>query len=114
MAGHGDDDEPETSLSLARAQELVARAELGSAVAVVALQAGHASTVSRVDVDGPRGRVVVKVYRPEFSWKQRKELHVYGLLEEVAVPTPAVLGHGGAGTAADPVFVILEWLPGTS
>jgi aminoglycoside phosphotransferase (APT) family kinase protein len=114
MAGLADDVEPERSLSLSRAQELISGADLGSAVAVVELQAGHASTVSRVDVDGPPGRVVVKVYRPEFSWKQRKELHVYGLLEDVAVPTPDVLGYGGAGTGVDPVFVILEWLPGTS
>jgi aminoglycoside phosphotransferase (APT) family kinase protein len=108
------DAQPDLSLTVARAAEMLSASGLGSAEAVVPLQAGHASTVSRVDVDGPHERVVVKVYRPEFSWKQRKEVHVYRLLRDVAVPTPTVLGHGGTGTTADPVFLVLEWLPGTS
>jgi Ser/Thr protein kinase RdoA (MazF antagonist) len=56
---------------------------------------GQLSTVYEVQTaDGP---VIVKVYAPEWRWKQAKEVHVYGLLEpEVGAQVPKVL-HVGDG-----------------
>ena len=56
---------------------------------------GQLSTVYEVQTaDGP---VIVKVYAPEWRWKQAKEVHVYGMLEPVVgghVPKVLHVGDG--------------------
>ncbi|WP_350279758.1 aminoglycoside phosphotransferase family protein [Kribbella sp. HUAS MG21] len=56
---------------------------------------GQLSTVHEVQTDADP--VIVKVYAPEWRWKQAKEVHVYGMLEpEVGGSIPRVL-HVGDG-----------------
>ncbi|WP_344845074.1 aminoglycoside phosphotransferase family protein [Kribbella ginsengisoli] len=53
--------------------------------------------------------VIVKIYEPEWAWKQAKEVHVYGLLQEhLGDSVPRVL-HAEPG---DPAFTVLTKLDG--
>lgn len=49
--------------------------------------------------------VIVKVYEPEWAWKQAKEVHVYGLLTNLGEAIPQVI-HVGPG------FTVLTMLDG--
>lgn len=49
--------------------------------------------------------VIVKVYEPEWAWKQAKEVHVYGLLQSLGTAIPKVL-HSSPG------FTVLTKLDG--
>ncbi|MFI5710509.1 phosphotransferase family protein [Kribbella sp. NPDC051620] len=53
--------------------------------------------------------VIVKIYEPEWAWKQAKEVHVYGLLQEhLRESVPRVL-HAEPG---EPAFTVLTKLDG--
>lgn len=73
---------------------MVARACPGSEIAeVVRRTGGQLSTVFEVrrTADEP---LIVKVYDPEWLWKQAKEVHVYGLLTELGDAVPRVIHVG--------------------
>jgi aminoglycoside phosphotransferase (APT) family kinase protein len=53
--------------------------------------------------------VIVKIYQPEWAWKQAKEVHVYGLLQEhLGASVPTVL-HAEPG---EPAFTVLTKIDG--
>jgi aminoglycoside phosphotransferase (APT) family kinase protein len=57
--------------------------------------------------------VIVKLYEPEWAWKQAKEVHVYGLLAEpLAGSVPAVLYAEPAGATFSRAFTVLTKVPG--
>jgi aminoglycoside phosphotransferase (APT) family kinase protein len=66
-------------------------------VEVVERTGGQLSTVYEVRTNADP--LIVKVYAPEWVWKQSKEVHVYGLLrEELAGSIPRVVHTGDAFT----------------
>ncbi|MDX6237432.1 MAG: hygromycin-B 7-O-kinase, partial [Kribbellaceae bacterium] len=57
--------------------------------------------------------VIVKLYEPEWAWKQAKELYVYGLLAEpLTGSVPAVLHAEPAGDTFGRAFTVLTKVPG--
>jgi len=90
---------------------MVARACPGSQIAeVVQRTGGQLSTVFEVrrTDDDP---VIVKVYAPEWAWKQAKEVHVYGLLAaELDGSIPRVVHAEPAGDLD--AFTVLTKLDG--
>ena len=73
---------------------MVARACPGSEIAeVVRRTGGQLSTVFEVRRTAAEP-LIVKVYAPEWAWKQAKEVHVYGLLTELADAVPQVIHVG--------------------
>ncbi|GAA0573473.1 aminoglycoside phosphotransferase family protein [Kribbella sandramycini] len=73
---------------------------------------GQLSSVYEVGCAGEEP-VIVKVYKPEWAWKQAKEVHVYGLLAaEFTTEVPQVLHAEPAGEQdAFTVLTKLEGLP---
>ncbi|TDW71170.1 Ser/Thr protein kinase RdoA (MazF antagonist) [Kribbella pratensis] len=66
-------------------------------VEIVERTGGQLSTVYEVRTDSDP--LIVKVYAPEWAWKQAKEVHVYGLLEqELSGSIPRVVHVGDSVT----------------
>jgi aminoglycoside phosphotransferase (APT) family kinase protein len=73
---------------------MVAEACPGSEIAeVVRRTGGQLSTVFEVR-RAAGAPLIVKVYAPEWVWKQAKEVHVYGLLTELGDAVPRVIHVG--------------------
>ena len=81
----------------------------GSEIAeIVTRSGGQLSTVYEV-LRKAADPVIVKIYKPEWAWKQAKEVHVYGLLaEHLGKSVPEVI-HAQAG---DPAFTVLTKIEG--
>ena len=57
--------------------------------------------------------LIVKTYAPEWEWKQRKEVHVYGLVEPVAPGLiPRILDVRKSGEVDDLAYTVMTCLPG--
>ncbi|MFE6750790.1 phosphotransferase family protein [Kitasatospora purpeofusca] len=83
---------------------------------VVPRTGGQLSAVYELRCADPAHSVILKVYASEWAWKQAKEVHVYGLLANLAptLPVPRVLHHtptGGPGGRAVTVLSLLSGLP---
>jgi aminoglycoside phosphotransferase (APT) family kinase protein len=77
---------------------IVAKACPGSEIAeVVQRTGGQLSTVYEVRRTAGEA-LIVKVYAPEWVWKQAKEVHVYGLLAELGDTVPRVVQVGDGFT----------------
>lgn len=89
------------------------RTGVGELVAVRELTGGALSRVVEADLGDGRV-VVVKVYEPQWSWKQAKEVHVYGLISShgADVPVPDVLAADGVDGPAGRACTVLTRLPG--
>lgn len=75
-------------------------------VEVVERTGGQLSTVYEVRTNGDP--LIVKVYAPEWAWKQAKEVHVYGLLQqELEGSIPRVVHTGDAFT----ILTMLDGVP---
>lgn len=66
---------------------------------------GQNSAVYEVHTSDPDQRLIVKIYPPELTWKLHKEIHVYGLL--AGLPVPSVV-HSGEGYL---VLTLLDGVP---
>ncbi|MDX6264449.1 MAG: hygromycin-B 7-O-kinase [Kribbellaceae bacterium] len=77
---------------------MVEKACPGSDIAeIVPRSGGQLSTVFEVRRNAAEP-VIVKIYEPEWAWKQAKEVHVYGLLhEDLGASVPTVLHAEPAG-----------------
>lgn len=88
---------------------MVERACPGSDIAeIVQRSGGQLSTVFEVRRSAAEP-VIVKIYEPEWAWKQAKEVHVYGLLANQlgdAVPRVIHAEHG------EPTFTVLTKIDG--
>jgi aminoglycoside phosphotransferase (APT) family kinase protein len=91
---------------------MVEKACPGSEVAeVLPRSGGQLSTVFEVRRHAAEP-VIVKIYEPEWAWKQAKEVHVYGLLQEhLGTSVPTVL-HAEPGTTDQPAFTVLTKIDG--
>jgi aminoglycoside phosphotransferase (APT) family kinase protein len=77
-------------------------------VEIIPRTGGQLSTVHEVRRNAAPP-VIVKVYAPEWAWKQAKEVHVYGLLaKHLGSSVPEVI-HAEAG---DPAFTVLSKIDG--
>ncbi|HEY0617218.1 MAG TPA: aminoglycoside phosphotransferase family protein, partial [Kribbella sp.] len=57
--------------------------------------------------------LILKLYEPEWAWKQAKEVHVYGLMApELGDAIPSVIHHEPAGDTFDTAFTVLTKLDG--
>lgn len=93
-------------LDAAAAQGMVDAAGIRFSVdGCVRLPGGDNSAAYELVDEGRGRRLVAKVYGERMVWKLGKEVLVYGLLEQVPVPTPRILfaGHG---------YALLTRLPG--
>ncbi|NEA33117.1 aminoglycoside phosphotransferase family protein [Streptomyces sp. SID13031] len=88
---------------------MVEKSCLGSAVEeVVERSGGQLSKVFEVRRNAAEP-VIVKVYEPEWAWKQAKEVHIYGLLKDhLGVAVPKVI-HAEQG---EPAFTVLTKIDG--
>ncbi|RAG81349.1 aminoglycoside phosphotransferase family protein [Streptacidiphilus pinicola] len=84
-------------------------------VEVVPRTGGRLSAVYEVRCEDPAQGVILKVYAPEWTWKQAKEVHVYGMLAGLgSLPVPSVLHHteqAGPEGGAVTVLSLLEGRP---
>jgi Ser/Thr protein kinase RdoA (MazF antagonist) len=83
---------------------------------VVPRTGGELSAVYEVRCADPSHSAILKVYAPQWKWKQAKEIHVYGLLSAVDGPdrlrVPDVLCHAPSGGPGDRAVTILSLLGG--
>jgi hygromycin-B 7''-O-kinase len=88
---------------------MVEKACPGSAVEeVVERSGGQLSTVFEVRRNAAEP-VIVKIYQPEWAWKQAKEVHVYGLLQAHLGPSVPTVLHAEPG---EPAFTVLTKIDG--
>ncbi|MFD4907400.1 phosphotransferase family protein [Kitasatospora purpeofusca] len=74
---------------------------------------GQLSTVYELRCTDPAHGAILKVYAPEWAWKQAKEVHVYRLLAGLdALPVPQVLHHTPDGAPGGRAVTILSLLEG--
>ncbi|MFB8235661.1 phosphotransferase family protein [Kitasatospora purpeofusca] len=68
------------------------------------------STVYEPRCADPAHSAILKVYAPEWAWKQAKEIHVYRILVGLgsALPVPRVLHHTPAGAPGGRAVTILS------
>lgn len=82
---------------------------------VVSRTGGQLSAVYEVRCADPAHSAILKVYAPEWAWKQAKEVHVYGLLAGLdGLTVPSVLRHapeGGPDGRAVTILSLLEGVP---
>ncbi|MFE2722461.1 phosphotransferase family protein [Kitasatospora sp. NPDC059327] len=82
---------------------------------VVPRTGGQLSTVYELRCTDPAHDAILKVYAPEWTWKQAKEVHVYRILAGLgSLPVPRVLHHtpdGAPGGRAVTVLSLLEGRP---
>jgi hypothetical protein len=79
-------------------EAIVARACPGSEIAeVVPRTGGQLSTVFEVRRTAANP-LIVKIYAPDWAWKQAKEVHVYGLLAGLGDVVPQLIHVGDAFT----------------
>ncbi|GAA1562374.1 hypothetical protein GCM10009789_14450 [Kribbella sancticallisti] len=88
---------------------MIEKACPGSEIAeILPRTGGQLSTVHEV-LRTAAAPVIVKIYEPEWAWKQAKEVHVYSLLaEHLGNAVPEVI-HAEAG---DPAFTVLTKIEG--
>ncbi|MFJ8436967.1 phosphotransferase family protein [Kitasatospora sp. NPDC094019] len=80
---------------------------------VVPRTGGQLSTVYELRCADPAHHAILKVYAPEWAWKQAKEVHVYQLLADLdSLPVPRVLHHNRAGAPGGRAVTILSLLDG--
>ncbi|MFB7677656.1 phosphotransferase family protein [Kitasatospora purpeofusca] len=84
-------------------------------VEVLPRTGGQLSTVYELRCTDPAHSAILKVYAPEWAWKQAKEVHVYRLLAGLdTLPVPRVLHHtpdGAPGGRAVTILSLLSGLP---
>ena len=79
---------------------------------ILSRSGGQLSTVFEVRRDAA-DPVIVKIYEPDWAWKQAKEVHVYGLMaEDLAGSIPTVLHAEAAGETFGKAFTVLTKIPG--
>jgi hygromycin-B 7''-O-kinase len=85
----------------------------GSAIVeVLPRSGGQLSTVFEVRRTAA-APLILKLYDPEWAWKQAKEVHVYGLMTgELGDAIPTVVHHEAAGDTFDTAFTVLTKLDG--
>jgi aminoglycoside phosphotransferase (APT) family kinase protein len=82
-------------------------------VEVVPRTGGQLSAVYEVRCVDPVHTAIFKVYAPEWTWKQAKEVHVYRMLADLgSLPVPSVLYHAPDGGPGDRAVTILSRLDG--
>lgn len=95
---------------------MVARAGVSASVErVLRRTGGRLSGVYEAQLGGGDA-VIVKVYEPQWAWKQAKEIHVHGLLaaqRELTCRIPQVLGSAGAGNPTGHSYTVLTKVDGT-
>lgn len=95
---------------------MVARAGVSAPVErVVRRTGGRLSGVYEAELGGDTA-VIIKVYEPQWAWKQAKEIHVYGLLAAVPDLTcriPQVLGSGDAANPTGRSYTVFTKVDGT-
>lgn len=88
---------------------------------IVPRTGGELSAVHEVRCADPSHSAILKVYAPQWKWKQAKEIHVYGLLsaadgldgpDHPRLPVPEVLYHASSGGPDDRAVTILSLLEG--
>lgn len=94
---------------------MVARAGVSASVErVLRRTGGQLSGVYEAQIGGGDA-VIVKVYEPQWAWKQAKEIHVYGLLAgdpDLACRIPQVLGSAGPGNPTGHCYTVLTKVDG--
>ncbi len=82
-------------------------------VEIIPRSGGQLSTVYEV-LRAAGAPVIVKIYEPEWAWKQAKEVHVYGLLaKHLGDAVPDVIhAEGIDDEAGDPAFTVLTKIEG--
>ncbi|HEY0473083.1 MAG TPA: aminoglycoside phosphotransferase family protein [Kribbella sp.] len=92
---------------------MIGKACPGSEIAeVVPRSGGQLSTVFEVRRTAGAA-LILKLYEPEWAWKQAKEVHVYTLLTaELFDAIPTVVHHEPAGDTLDTAFTVLTKLDG--
>ena len=84
-------------------------------VEVLSRTGGQLSAVYEVRCADPAHTAIFKVYAPEWTWKQAKEVRVYEMLAGLrSLPVPSVLHHtpgGGPGGRAVTILSLLEGRP---
>lgn len=102
----------ESSLAEKLLREVFPDAEVAD---VLPRTGGQLSAVHELRCADPSHSAILKVYAPEWAWKQAKEIHVYGLLSGVdGLRVPDVLYHApssGPGHRAVTILSLLEGLP---
>ncbi|MGY0460405.1 phosphotransferase family protein [Kitasatospora sp. cg17-2] len=74
---------------------------------------GQLSTVYELRCTDPAHHAILKVYAPEWAWKQAKEVHVYRILAGLgSLPVPRVLHHTPTGAPGGRAVTILSLLDG--
>ncbi len=74
---------------------------------------GQLSTVCELRCADPAHSAILKVYAPEWAWKQAKEVHVYRILAGLdSLPVPRVLHHTPNGATDGRAVTILSLLEG--
>ncbi|MEV0194546.1 aminoglycoside phosphotransferase family protein [Kitasatospora purpeofusca] len=74
---------------------------------------GRLSTVYELRCADPAQSVILKVYAPEWAWKQAKEVHVYRILAGLGpLPVPRVLHHTPDGAPDGRAVTVLGLLDG--
>ena len=88
---------------------MIEKACPGSEIAeIIPRSGGQLSTVYEV-LRTKNAPVIVKIYEPEWAWKQSKEVHVYGLLaKHLGDAVPEVI-HAEGG---EPAFTVLSKIDG--
>ena len=83
-------------------------------IEVVPRTGGQLSTVYEVRCADAAHSAILKVYAPEWTWKQAKEVRVYQLLEGLrSLPVPSVLHHAPDGGPEGRAVTILSLLEGS-
>lgn len=103
---------PRLTISIEQAQAIVDRVPLHSRVHdVIELRGGEISTILEIVLaDAPN--CILKVYPTQLQWKMAKEVHVLGLLRDVAIPVPHILLADDTHSTIDLSFVLMSKLDG--
>jgi len=93
---------------------MVARAGVGTPGEIVRRTGGELSGVYEARPDRRPGEaVIIKIYAPEWAWKQAKELYVYGLLAAaVAGLVPAVIAAEDETNPTGHAYTVMTRLDG--
>ncbi len=92
---------------------MVRRAGVGLAGEVVRRTGGELSGVYEARLNQPDEAVIVKIYAPQWAWKQAKEIHVYGLLSAAGVESgPSVIAAEDGANPTGHAYTVMTRISG--
>ncbi len=103
---------PRLTISIEQAQAIVSSIAPHATVSdVIELRGGEISTILEIVLaDAPN--CILKAYPTQLQWKMAKEVHVLGLLRDVAIPVPRILLADDTRSTIDLSFVLMSKLDG--